>query len=129
MKEIQNNALFWQKLDTLLASSLYKKVRDIHESHPKYPLLVYPVEYGHLYDTDVDQLVVAKIFKGSLTSSQCDAVIVAIDILQKELDIKLLVGCDEREKEKCLEFSNQTHFQKTILVSRSNELPAWAVND
>ena len=51
------------------------------------------------------------------------------DILKKDCEVKLLVGCTEQETEKILQFLNQTQFQKAILVRRGKEMPSWATSD
>ena len=55
--------------------------------------------------------------------------VVAADILQKEIDVKLLVGCSKAEEDLILRFLNQTDFQKTILIRRGNEIPEWGLTD
>lgn len=51
MKELENNAFFWQKLDTLMFSSDCTIDRPKGSTHFKYSNLVYPVDYGFLSDT------------------------------------------------------------------------------
>lgn len=126
MEQILNNAYFWQKLDTLILSLDYKMIRTTGDVHPQYPNLVYPMEYGYLIDPDKEDLVVTRAFRGSLKNRRCDAIIVGVDILQKSMDIKCLMGCTEQEQMDCLEFLNQTSFQKTVLIRRNEEVPAWA---
>lgn len=129
MEQLLNNAFFWQKLDTLIFSLEYKKVRSVGDVHPQYSNLVYPIEYGYLVDTDQEGAVVSKVFKGSLSSRKIESIIVGVDILQKGMDIKLMVGCTQEEEMTCLEFLNQTAFQKTILIRRSDVMPQWAFDD
>ena len=54
---------------------------------------------------------------------------VAADILQKTLDVKILLGCTEAETEEVLHFLNQTDFQKTVLIRRGSTIPAWGLTD
>lgn len=129
MEKLLNNAFFWQKIDTLVLSLEYEKKRSVGDKHPEYHNLIYPLEYGYLIDQDTQTGVVTKMFKGTDPSKRVDAIIVCVDILQKGFDIKLLLGCSEQEKLTCLEFLNQTPFQKTILVNRSDDLPNWAIED
>lgn len=69
------------------------------------------------------------VFKGKKTAHNVGAIVISADILKKDCEVKLLVGCDEEEKVKILEFLNQTQFQKAILVQRGNQTPNWANND
>lgn len=86
--------------------------------------MVYPVDYGYLTDTDT-----IKVFKGSLKSTKVEAIMIVGDILKRDLEVKLLMGCDEEEEKRILQFINQTDYQKGILVRRGNELPEWAITD
>ena len=51
------------------------------------------------------------------------------DILEKELDVKLLAGCTDEEIEDVLRYLNQTEFQKTIVIRRNSVVPEWAQGD
>ena len=53
----------------------------------------------------------------------------AVDILGREMDVKVLVGCSLEEEEAVLRYLNQTDYQKTILVRKGEELPSWAQTD
>ena len=68
-------------------------------------------------------------FRGSEKSSLVQAIAVSADILKKDCEVKLLVGCSEEEIHDILEFLNQTEFQKAVLLRRGNEVPEWAQND
>ena len=57
------------------------------------------------------------------------SVVVSADILKKDCEVKLLIGCSEEEELEILEFLNQTEFQKAVLIRRGSEVPYWASND
>ena len=110
MKEFQNNAYFWQKLDTLCLSGDFVETRAKGEVHPSYPNLIYHA------------------FVGS-EGSQAVGVVICADILAKDLEVKVLIGVSEKEEESILDFLNQTDFQKTVIMKRGKEIPSWAVSD
>ena len=88
--------------------------------------LIYPVDYGYLSDTlSQDELGIA-IYKGKGLAYSVEAILVAADILKKDIEVKLLVGCNQEEVDFILRFVNQTEFQKTIIVRRGNEMPTWS---
>ena len=91
--------------------------------------LVYPVDYGYLNDTTGSDQAPIDVFRGTQKSNLIQAVVVSADILKKDCEVKLLVGCTQEEEYAILEFLNQTEFQKAILVRRSKDVPDWAVND
>ncbi|PKM64895.1 MAG: Inorganic pyrophosphatase [Firmicutes bacterium HGW-Firmicutes-20] len=129
MNGIENNAYFWQKLDTLFFSSKLVISRNKGDVHPKYHNLVYPVSYGYLEDTFNQEQEGIAVYRGSGLASSISTIVIAADILKKDIDVKLLVGCTQAEEEEILRFLNQTDFQKTILVRRGNTVPNWATTE
>ncbi len=117
----ENNAYFWQKLDTLYLSSGFTIVRRKGDRHPEFANLIYPVDYAHLNDTNGTPEGVS-VYLGSQSHYSITAVVVAADILKKTLDT------DAEEKE-VLHFLNQTDYQKTVLIRRGNEIPSWGETD
>ncbi len=124
--EIENNALFWQKLDSLFFSSDIVIDRKRGSVHPSYSNLIYPVDYGYLNDTLSTDGFEIDVFVGSEKKQVIDTMIVSADLLKKDIEVKILYGCNDEELDEVLKFMNQTDFQKTILVRRSNEIPVWA---
>ena len=129
MNNFENNAYFWQKLDTLFFSNKLVIIREKGTSHPKYHNLVYPVAYGYLEDTEKKDSEGIAVYRGSASASMVQTLVIAADILKKDIDVKILVGCSPEEEEEILRFLNQTDFQKSILVRRANYIPAWAVTE
>lgn len=126
MKNFENNAYFWQKVEALYLSSEVKIEHKKGDIHPQIKNLVYPVRYGRLTDTNRGNGI--SVYIGTAGHS-VTALVVAADILQKELDVKMLVGCTEEETEEVLHFLNQTDFQKTVIMRKGTELPSWGVTD
>lgn len=129
MSEFLNNAYFWQKVDTLYYSSHIEIVRPKGTSHLRYKNLIYPVDYGYLTDTVGESGHGIALFIGTSGVETITTMVIAADILKKDIEIKLLVGCTVEEEEAVLEFLNQTDFQKTILVRRGNHIPSWAISN
>lgn len=129
MNTYENNAFFWQKLDTLYLSNKLVIDRPKHTSHYKYSNLIYPVDYGYLNDTAASDQAPLDVFKGSIKTTKVGAIVVTADILKKDCEAKLIVGCTEEEIHEILVFLNQTEFQKAILLRRGDETPEWASAD
>ncbi|MCH4266717.1 MAG: Inorganic pyrophosphatase [Solobacterium sp.] len=129
MKEYENNAYFWQKVDTLFLSSNLNIIHKKGETHPRFKNMIYPVNYGKLEDTAETGNTGISIYLGSGSHSVVTALIIAADILEKSLDVKILVGCTDEETEDVLRFLNQTDYQKTVLVRRGSEIPSWGITD
>lgn len=125
MNEYENNAYFWQKVDTLFLSGSVVLTKKKGERHDTFKNLIYPVDYGKIIDLEDD----ISVYLGSENRNQITGLIVAADILAKELDVKVLAGCNNDETDLILHFLNQTDFQKTVLIRRGNEMPGWGVSD
>jgi inorganic pyrophosphatase len=99
MNGIENNAYFWQKLDTLFFSSKLVISRGKGDVHPKYHNLVYPVSYGYLEDTYNQEQEGIAVYRGSGTASSISTIVIAADILKKDIDVKLVtIPCDKMIK-------------------------------
>ncbi|MBB5183491.1 Inorganic pyrophosphatase [Catenisphaera adipataccumulans] len=129
MNEVENNALFWQKLDSLVLSGTLKIEYPKGSAHERYHNLIYPVDYGALSDATSPEAEKVYAYKGSENTNDVTAIAVTTDILDKDCLVRLLIGCTEEESARILEFLNQTEFQKAILVRRVNTVPSWAIND
>lgn len=126
MKELKNNAYFWQKLDTIYLSSDFSTTQTKGSVHPEHPYLKYPCNFGYLKAFASDQDNAIPCFKGTDPTKELDRIVVSADILNKDIKVFLLVGCSEAEQDEILHFLNQTDYQKSILIKRGNEVPSWA---
>lgn len=129
MQQVENNAFFWQKLDTLYVSSTVTITNPKNTAHTNYEHLIYPVDYGVIKEAHSYGTISMGVFKGSNVGYSVDAIAISIDTLQRDSDVKLLVGCNEEETYRIMQFLNETEFQKSILVKRSDEIASWAQID
>lgn len=128
MPNLLNNAFFWQKIDTIFSSNKLVITKKKDECHSVYKNLRYPVDYGNLDDTLPENSGIC-VFTGSGKAAFVESIIVAADILKKDIEVKLLIGCTPEEELTILEFLNQTEFQKGILIRRGDDIPAWAISE
>lgn len=129
MNNYANNAYFWQKVDTLFLSGNLKKIKKKGEVHDTFKNLVFPTDYGRLEDLVSHTGGGIPVYMGSGNRNKITGLIVAADILTKELDVKILVGCNDEETEEVLRYLNQTDFQKTVYITRGAEIPSWGETD
>lgn len=125
VKEFENNAYFWQKVDAAYISGDYKTIYKKGTRHPNYPGLIFPVDYGHISTND-DKLSAMKAFKGEY-NDKIEAIVVCANLLEKDLSAIVLIGLNEEEIEAVLRFLNSTEFQKAIIFRRGKEIPSWAI--
>jgi len=124
MKDFQNNAYFWQKIDSLCLSGDLINLVKKGEADKEFPNYVMPCDYGYLKFLDGDSQSL-HYFKGSL-NNEVNGIILCADILSKRVDAKILLGCSEVEEEAILRYLNQDDFRKTVLIKRGSEVPSWA---
>lgn len=127
--ELQNSAYFWQKVNTLYLSCGFTIVRKKGDHHPQFANLIYPVDYGYINETKSTNGEGLSLYAGTGDRNKISALVIAVDILSREMDVKVLVGCNSEEEESILRYLNQTDYQKTILVHKGEELPQWAQTD
>jgi len=113
----KENTAFWQALDTLVAESKIIIDRPKGSPHPKYPSFIYPVDYGYLDGTTSMDGGGIDIWKGT-NGESVDAIICTVDLLKRDSEIKILIGCSEDEKQAVLKIHNNSENMKGILITR-----------
>lgn len=79
--------------------------------HPKYPDFIYRVDYGYLKNTTSMDGAGIDIWVGS-GERKIDAIICTVDLMKKDSEIKILIGCTEEEKAIVYETHNETKYKK-----------------
>lgn len=124
MKEFENNAYFWQKVDTLYSSGDFKLTNEKGSVHKNYPSLKYPCDFGYVKTLNSDSDMPMEVFKSD-GGKKVDAIALCADILNKRFEVKALVGLSDEEQEAVLHFLNCTDYQKSVLIKRGKVIPAW----
>jgi coenzyme F420-0:L-glutamate ligase/coenzyme F420-1:gamma-L-glutamate ligase len=110
---------FWTFLDRLVDSSRLVIDRPKNSSHPRYPELIYPLDYGYLEGTSSMDEGGIDVWIGSASERELDGIILTIDLKKKDAEVKILLGCTEEEKRKALDFLND-HTMRAVLVRRQS---------
>lgn len=121
MQEFENNAYFWQKVDTLVASCNQKISWYKGDNHPDIKGSVFPLDSGLLI---LDDSEIGQFYKGS-HGNKVDGLIIICDILDKQIRSVFLIGCDASEQEETLRFIDANDFKKCIIVRRGYDVPSW----
>ena len=109
---------FWKAVDTLVSSGKIIIDRPKGSVHPKFPDVKYEVDYGYIENTSSMDGGGIDVWLGSLVNKQVNAIICTVDLMKKDSEIKLLIGCTEEEMNTVYEFHNNTEFMKGILIRR-----------
>jgi ribosomal-protein-alanine N-acetyltransferase len=110
---------FWISLDKLLTESDIVIERPKGTKHPRFDF-TYPLDYGYLKNTTSMDGGGIDIWRGSLSEMKCDAVICTVDLLKRDSEIKLLIGCTEDEKQTALKSHNDSEHMKGVIIRRDN---------
>ena len=58
------------------------------------------------------------VWRGSLSEPVVNAIICTVDLVKKDSEIKLLIGCTEEEMKTICKFHNDSQFMKGLLIRR-----------
>lgn len=109
---------FWAALDKLVATSSVIIDRPKGSAHPRYPSFIYPMDYGYLDGTSSMDGEGIDVWRGSDSSQTLTAIICTVDLVKRDSEIKLLLGCTEDEIQTILAFHNDSDLMKGMLVRR-----------
>lgn len=112
------NHQFWKALDELVSNSEIVIDRPKGSVHPKYSDFVYKVDYGYLKNTTSMDGGGIDVWVGTNEDKTIDAIICIVDLMKRDSEIKILIGCTEEEKEIVYQTHNETEFMKGILIRR-----------
>ncbi|HTX92426.1 MAG TPA: hypothetical protein VMC09_14540 [Anaerolineales bacterium] len=109
---------FWLSLDRLVDTCRVVIDRPMGSRHPRYPEMVYPLDYGYLEGTTSADGAGIDVWLGISGEHRLTAVIVTVDSLKRDSEIKLMLGCIETELQTALGF-HQGNDMRALLVRRS----------
>lgn len=108
---------FWRALDSLVDNSEIVIDRPKGTAHPKYPEFIYKVDYGYLKNTSSMDGAGIDVWIGS-GEKKIDAIMCIVDLMKRDSEIKILIGCTEEEKQIVYQTHNETEYMKGILIRR-----------
>jgi inorganic pyrophosphatase len=111
---------FWRALETLAQTATIIIDRPKGSAHPRYPHTLYPLDYGYLEGTTSGDGAGIDVWVGSLPEKRLIALLCTVDLLKRESEIKLLLGCTAQETQDILALHNQGA-QSAVLLKRESE--------
>jgi inorganic pyrophosphatase len=110
---------FWHKLDHLIAEHKLVIDRPKGSRHPRYPEMIYPLDYGYLAGTQAADGDGIDVWMGNAAKRSVTAVVCTVDMLKRDAEVKILLGCTEQEAQTILDFHNDdSDWQSATLVER-----------
>lgn len=117
-REEKMNREFWTALDNLVKQSEIIIDRPKGTAHPRYPDFIYKVDYGFLKNTTSMDGAGIDVWVGSDEKKNIDAILCIVDLMKRDSEIKILIGCTKEEKEIVYKTHNESEHMKGILVRR-----------
>jgi inorganic pyrophosphatase len=118
----------WDALEELVATSQLVIDRPKGATHPRYPEMRYPLDYGYLSDTTAMDGGGIDVWLGSLAERHVTGIVCTVDTLKRDSEIKVLVGCTLDEM-RLIEQQHNGDYQRGLLVVRREASPdrpsAW----
>ena len=94
-----SGAEFWIVLDELVAACELVIDRPRSSAHPRYASAVYPLDYGYLAGTTAADGGGLDVWRGSLPDRRVTAIVCTVDMIKRDAEIKVLLGCTAEEAE------------------------------
>ena len=106
---------FWETIDQLFTAHRVVIDRRRGSAHPRYPEVIYPLDYGYLDGTTSVDGGGVDVWVGSGGVQPPDALILTVDLLKKDAEIKLMLGCTSADKQAALDFLNTGSVRATLI--------------
>ncbi len=98
---------YWQALETFLQDAQIVIDRPRGQPHPRYPALIYPLDYGYLEGTTTGDGAGIDVWLGSQADRTLTGILCTVDNVKRDAEIKILAGCTPNDVETILQFTSQ----------------------
>jgi inorganic pyrophosphatase len=98
---------YWQAMQALLSGTRLVIDRSKGQPHPRYPELVYPLDYGYLEGTAAGDGDGIDVWVGSLGNKQLTGILCTFDTVKRDAEVKLLAGCNAQDVEAIRHFNDK----------------------
>ena len=102
---------FWHELAHLAANNSIVIDRPKGSPHPRYPEVIYPLDYGYLEGTTSADGDGTDVWLGSLNTiaKTLTGILCTFDTLKHDAEIKLLIGCTGEDLQLIQDFHKEMH--------------------
>jgi inorganic pyrophosphatase len=96
---------FWKTMSDLVQSGTIALDRPQGTAHPRYPEMIYPLDYGYLENTSAGDGGGIDVWIGSSEDKTLTGILCTFDTLKRDAEIKLLIGCTMEDVETIRQFN------------------------
>ena len=107
---------FWEFMEQLLITNSMIIDRPKGSSHPRYPTVIYPFDYGYLENTTSSDGGGIDVWVGSLNKvmnkdrvKTLTGILCTFDTLKRDAEIKLLIKCSVKDIQAIRDFHKEMH--------------------
>jgi len=90
---------FWQTMMELAESGIIVLDRPRGSAHPRYPDMIYPLDYGYLENPSAADGGGIDVWIGSTGEKTLTGILCTFDRLKRDAEIKLIIGCTAMDVE------------------------------
>lgn len=108
---------FWEYLERLIEINTIEIDRPKGSAHPRFPDLIYPLDYGYLKDTTSIDGGGLDVWLGLQSGARLEGIISTIDLNKRDSEIKVIIGCSEAGLKTIMDFHN-SGAMRAILIRR-----------
>lgn len=101
---------FWIIIDRLVAACAVVIDRPTGSAHPRFPDMIYPLDYGYLEGTLASDGGGIDVWLGSSGARDVTGMIVTVALDSRESENKILLGCTQAEANMIVQFLSEETF-------------------
>lgn len=94
---IATDDAYWAALEKLTAKSRIVIDRPKGSRHPRFPEMIYPLDYGFLEDTTGNDGAEVDIWRGTAKGAGIVGIACTVDLMKKDAEVKVLIDCTAEE--------------------------------
>ena len=98
-------ATFWQGWIRLIENHKIILDRPKGSQHPRYPELIYPLDYGYIENTTASDGEGIDVWSGTLGNQTLTGILCTFDKIKRDAEIKILIGCTMEDVQRIQAFN------------------------
>jgi inorganic pyrophosphatase len=101
-----NNNVFFKTLEQLISEHGITIDRPKGTAHPRFPDLIYPINYGYINNTQSQDGEGIDVFLGDDGDSEVVGILCSVDTVKRDSEVKVLYKCTEENIQTALKMIN-----------------------
>ncbi|MDR1334940.1 MAG: hypothetical protein LBJ19_01535 [Holosporaceae bacterium] len=102
----QNTKRFFETFETLIRENRITIDRPKGSAHPRFPNLIYPIDYGYINETESQDGQGIDAYSGDDKTLGIVGIICTVDSVKKDSEVKILYNCAEENIKTALMMTN-----------------------